>query len=379
MPLVLPRRSLNIDFVRDGQASGDNYATELSKLDGLLTFARASTATRFNATGVLETVASGQPRFDFDPVTLACKGLLIEEARTNLATRSEDLSHADWNLPGGVTRTANYATSPAGTNTATRIQGTASGWGADRNNITVVNGTTYTFSIWLKSNTGASQSVRLRNVAGAGTADIVVTTSWQRFTAVAVANSTTGWAGVIRDTADSTADILAWGAQLEAGAFATSYIPTTSAAVTRAADQVVASSLTPWLSTAEGTVAVDFTARKGAQEPLIVTLGAAAYLYLGDLNATQGNPNANGFGLAAAAYTYGDLAKWAVSYSTTGNRRAHSLNGSTVATSAGAPPTIDRLRLGSYTGSDNVLNGYIRRLVVLPYAVSDTLLKALTT
>lgn len=61
--------SLNLDFVTS------------NRLDPRITFTRASNATRFNKNGVIETVAANRPRFDYDPVTRECKGLLVEEAR----------------------------------------------------------------------------------------------------------------------------------------------------------------------------------------------------------------------------------------------------------------------------------------------------------
>jgi hypothetical protein len=61
-------------------------------LDPRVTFTRASTATRVNAAGLIEVVQYNIPRVDHDPITLAQKGLLIEEPRTNILTRSTDLT-----------------------------------------------------------------------------------------------------------------------------------------------------------------------------------------------------------------------------------------------------------------------------------------------
>ncbi len=57
------------------------------------------------------------PRFDFDPVTLAARGLLVEEQRTNLLTYSEQFDNAAW-VKSGTTVTANAAAAPNGTVTA---------------------------------------------------------------------------------------------------------------------------------------------------------------------------------------------------------------------------------------------------------------------
>jgi hypothetical protein len=69
-------------------------------LDSKITFTRNSTATRINSSGVLETVGANVPRFDYDPVTLEPKGLLIEEQRTNLLTSSENLISPWWSFSG---------------------------------------------------------------------------------------------------------------------------------------------------------------------------------------------------------------------------------------------------------------------------------------
>src|SRR4029077_13732912 len=65
-------------------------------LDPRLTFTRASTATYFSAAGTLQTAATNAARFDYDPVTHAALGLLIEEARTNVVLNSADANNASW-------------------------------------------------------------------------------------------------------------------------------------------------------------------------------------------------------------------------------------------------------------------------------------------
>src|SRR5580765_5882879 len=62
-------------------------------LDPRITFTRASTATYTDMSGTIQSVAVNAPRWDYDPVTLALRGLLIEEARTNLLLQSGDMSN----------------------------------------------------------------------------------------------------------------------------------------------------------------------------------------------------------------------------------------------------------------------------------------------
>ena len=161
-----------------GTPSLDLNFMEPGSLDPRITFTRGSTATYFDATGTMQTVSGNTPRWDYDPVTHALRGLLIEEARTNVLLNSATLGTQS------VTVTAQaYTLSFYGTGTITK-SGTAGG---------------------ALVGTGASQRVSQTFTPTAGTLTLTVTGS--------VLN-----------------------AQLEAGAFATSYIPTTAAAVTRAQD-----------------------------------------------------------------------------------------------------------------------------------------------
>lgn len=162
-------------------------------LDPRITFTRAGalgTATYFDVAGVMQTAATNIPRWDYDPVTHALKGLLIEEQRTNLLLNSATL------VTQSVTVTAQaYTLSFFGTGTITK-SGTATG-------------------------------------ALVGTAAFPVRVS-QTFTPTA---------GSLTLTVTGTVQ----SAQLEAGAFPTNYVPTTAAAATRALDSMTMSS-SPWLT-----------------------------------------------------------------------------------------------------------------------------------
>ena len=223
----------------DLQFATDKTLTARKGPTPVLTRANA-TATFIGSDGLIQTAAIDQARFDHDPDTLVCKGLLLEEQRTNLCLRSEEFNNAVWQ--GAVqtpTISTNFAVSPNGTQNAERLQ-----W-------TVVNGrlqqtfspsvlTNYTFSVWLKSNTGSNQIVELFLYFGVGGTNYgeakTVTPNWQRFTVTA--SSTVVAAGAVFQirSSQSTTDILAWGAQTEAGAYATSYIPTTTGSAIRSAD-----------------------------------------------------------------------------------------------------------------------------------------------
>jgi len=82
---------------------------------GLLTFTRASVATRVNSAGLIETVPADTVRLDHDPVTLAQKGLIIEESRTNTLMQSSNQSDASWIKTGvGIATSTNFPIFAAG-------------------------------------------------------------------------------------------------------------------------------------------------------------------------------------------------------------------------------------------------------------------------
>jgi hypothetical protein len=197
------------------------------------------------------------PRLDYSNGT--CPSLLVEPQRTNLARYSSSFDNAAWAkfvLGSGSTIpvvTANYAISPDGTQNADRLQCTlgSSGYSIIQQSY-LVSGT-HTGSIWVKSNTNANQNIYFR-VYG-NTTPFVVTPTWTRIDLTEVDGDylTIG----LRDSIGYTnysCDISIWGAQLEAGSYSTSYIPTTSASVTRNADQISKTGISSLIGQTEGTL-----------------------------------------------------------------------------------------------------------------------------
>ena len=114
--------------------AGTLYSVKPEDGVGDFDFTRATTATRVNSAGLIETVATGVPRLDYpfiDGVVQGCPSLLLEPARTNLVTYSEDFTK--WvNTGGETTDTANQAISPDGSNNATKLQEIDSSFGFHR-------------------------------------------------------------------------------------------------------------------------------------------------------------------------------------------------------------------------------------------------------
>ena len=246
---------------------------------------RSSTARTYIPT---TTAAVYGARFDHDPVTLASKGLLIEESRTNLALQSENHPSATWNKTGLTVASAGN-TDPAGAATSNLVSEDSS-VGLHRlfQSTTYVSGTSYSISVFLKY--AGRQFVALNHpvVAANGTSifDIQngtitlsgssVTSSitaypngWYRCVVNGVSSTTGGASHIIQGS--TTGGILTgsylglngaafyiYGSQVEAGAFPTSYIPTTTASVVRSADvcSITGSDFTGFTKLGEGTVVV---------------------------------------------------------------------------------------------------------------------------
>ena len=233
-----------------------------------VTFTRADStarATYIEASGYVKTVtAAGDPRFDYTGGV--AKGLLIEAAATNLVLRSNDFltTAGEWNTSGYTADFTSTSLPDGSTGNARRIV-MASGSGSFRSgSITVTASTEYTLSFWARNNGGSQARYRVWN-ASAGSSIVDYNLSGSNYVAsIGGANNTSStWvrisvtfttpAGctsifVYPSSSDSgTVDLFVWGAQLELGAQASSYISNAGSQLTRLADDAVIRS-TAWTS-----------------------------------------------------------------------------------------------------------------------------------
>jgi hypothetical protein len=365
-------------------------------LDPRITFTRASTATYFDATGTMQTATTNAPRFDYDPVTHVARGLLIEEARTNLWLQSADASNAAWQKANITVAapvvTANQAIAPDGTLTAARVTYPAVSAAGNMSELyqqVTVTAAVYTFSVWLKGNAGGEQ---LYLYASSGTnyeLRVTLTTAWQRFVFVTPALTAAGWFFCIgtdlRDVSQTSTPggtVFVWGAQLEQGAFATSYIPTTAAAVTRAAD-AASMPVGAWFNAAQGSLAADTDGPATAAAIAGFSDGSTANMFyfrqVGDVQTAVASVF-KGIGVSPwSAYPIGN--KIAGSYQS--GRLAGASNGGAVAVDAtlASGPFLwtTRLSLGcSPWALDSPINGHLRRVRFWPRVLSNSELQSVT-
>jgi hypothetical protein len=226
---------------------------------------RATTATRFNSAGLIESVASGIPRLDYytSGGTAGCPSLLIEPAATNLALHSRDLANAVWSGTT-VTRAKN----------AVGADGVASG--ATTITATAASGTV------LQASSHASQSrvfsAYIRRVTGTGAIQLTTNggTNWDTvtisslYTQVACAAQTVA-SGTVGIRLAVSGDVIEVDfTQGEVGPVATSPIPTTAGTGTRNADAInVTGAVSGCIGQTEGTMYLDFIFRR----PTITTQG----------------------------------------------------------------------------------------------------------
>jgi hypothetical protein len=346
--------------------------------------------------------AASTPRFNhvYNGSSWVSKGLLIEEQRTNIATYSEDFSNAAYGI-SGVTVLANQVAAPDGNATADKLTMTSSG--TFYQSPLYGSAGTQTGSVWLRADSTQTVMLRIANDSGgeSTTSTITVTTSWQRFSVARTfaANPTKIWFGIDQRSflggPNAAATIYGWGYQIELGAFPTSYIPTTTAAVTRSADvcQITGGDFSGFWNASEGSYAVEFDRladhNAGNTNRWTLSLTNGSTSYIDHFAATPGGGSYNDYsviystGSQQAAAFVTSLAGGVMAKSATGwkvNDFAASFNGGAVQTDSSVivPVGINRLDLGM-SGSNYFLCGHISRLRYYPTRLTNAKLQELST
>jgi hypothetical protein len=246
-------------FPSSGLAVGSTFAYEAQLETGDIATDYIATTTAAVSVGPV----SGLPRLDY--LNSTCPRLLLEPQRTNLAPYSEQLSQ--WSLTN-ATLTSNDAISPDGYQNADKIVTTSAGCDVKYANVSVSASTTYTASFWVKLTSGSGLQGRFYDNTNSTNIEYYTYDSqltigeWSRvtrtFTTPAGCTNIQVWYLANSSTSSVTAHF--WGFQLEAGAYATSYIPTLGTSVTRVADACYKTSASALIGQTEGTlfIEVDF-------------------------------------------------------------------------------------------------------------------------
>lgn len=328
VPVVLP--TLNLDFANS------------QELDPRITFSRGSSATFVNKNGLIETAPTNQPRFDYDPISGECRGLLIEEQRTNLVTNS---TSATFNGLNNISTTTDGSLAPDGSSanvyipniSVSIIHSTSNLCTINLDTIGIATGATYdvTFSGWVKDYnnsdlglyfingayltpfTNATYQTRIAKPKTGTWTSGNVGTGWAR-NYEKIIPYPNGWYRFIQSSrytrqsnqnsllfafqifnnrntqsyaGDGTSGIYIWGPQVESAVspsqapFETSYIPTSGSTVTRSPD--LARLQDPYFSQFfnkyEGSVFVNYNTNNPVDSGSVYNLQRSPTLfYIGD-------------------------------------------------------------------------------------------------
>ena len=343
------------------------YAAIPTNGNGDMTFTRTTTATRVNEAGLVELVPY------------------------NIFLRSQEFDNAIWTKGSGVSVTANTTIAPDGTLTADTLIGASSvDWGLSslrRQPAPLSSSTTYTLSMYVKSlgSTTFQTSIRNNNVGGQVTVSHSINSdTWTRVVQTYTTTPTQTLVGIIFGGTDG--DVAIWGVQLEAGAYPTSYIPTTNIAVQRDADAVSKTGISDLINSEEGVLFIEFKtlSETGTFRQFNLSKDSGNRIYItkrgdnGNLEFRMANPSGN-LNFSFAENTTNDFVKVAFRYGL--NDFAVFIDGvNKNVTSTGnvfASGTLNTLEFDSPLSQP--FFGKVKQLQVYKTALSDPQCQALTT
>jgi hypothetical protein len=396
------------------------WGAQLEQRSAVTAYTPTTTQPITNYIPVLQTAASGVARFDHNPTTFESLGLLIEEQRTNLLTYSEQFDNAAW-TKNQSSITANTIVAPDGTLTGDKlVENTANANHEVVSSVTITSSTTYTFSIYAKA---AERTVievaglglaaqgftpRFNLLTGAvtsapsGSSMTLVGNGWWRCIVVVTASNTNAPIYRLFDTVTNTptytgdgySGIYIWGADLEVGAFPTSYVKTEAAQVTRSADVAVmtGTNFSSWYRADEGTFYLDadmyevqstfFRYLLSVNTGSGVTDDLIGFIAPSNGNNVRGSVAAGGVSQAGlqTAITFNSMFKGGFAYKT--NDFAASFNGGTPLTDTSGIVTagVNRIYIAGASDNGGGVNSstHIRKVAYYPARLPNATLQAIT-
>jgi hypothetical protein len=372
--------------------AGNIYIQDAQLEQGLVATDYIETTTTSVSAGILEDM----PRLDYSGGA-SCPSLLLEPQRTNLIPQSEYFGA--WGAASAGTGsnpiiTSNYATSPDGNLNATRIQfnrgsGTTSG---DTSYITygLSAGTIdATLSVYLKTNDGSTKDVTLRLGAAIFDYNISVTPEWKRFTLSGSTSVDRMQILLYGNQNSQTADLSCFGAQVEAGSYPTSYIPTYGTSQTRSTERQIGIASLP------ADIADTSLAHTGFIEIKANEIASGGFQVFGFDDGSYSNyiklyasntqksfrllALASGSGSASTGFSPdGGYSKFAWSYDGAGIVKIF-INGSLITTASITFPTMSAFGFGERSYSTNYTSVSTKQVLLFPTALTDSECIALTT
>jgi hypothetical protein len=386
--------SLDLQFATDKTLTARKGPTPV--------FTRASTATFVGSNGLIQSAAINSPRFDHTSAGV-CLGLLIEESRTNLYTRSEEFETVSWTKTRSSI-TANATTAPDGTLTADKFveDTTASNTHTLSSSVTPP-ATAHTLSVFAKKGERTWIVLRLGaantffnlddGTIAAGSVNSPTITAfgngWYRCSVtssggtqgqfwLATNSTTTSYTG------DGTSGLFLWGAQLEAGSFPTSYIPTVAASAVRSADvcSITGSAFTGFWNPSEGTLFASGVTRgypvmasSGVNSNQIAIFRNSSPLYMRFDVASGGAYTAQ---IISATIADGSFNKTAGSYAANDARAAFNGTLGTADITVTVPSNLTTLNIGSQSLGSSPHNGHIAAIRYFKKRLSNAKLASFT-
>ena len=372
---------VSIVVTPNGYKAGELYAVIPSDGAADMDVTRATDATRVDENGLIEDVLSNVPRIDYTGG--GCPHILAEPQRTNLLPYSEDFT--SWTTTGSAAVTPNTTISPDGTQNADTLNLLA---GSYFYKVLTTGAGTFTLSCYVKVASGTldfkMQSFGADGAISSGV--FTATTNWQRFEFTTTITANSGFYP-IQVSGLVGGDFQIWGAQVEEGSYATSYIPTSGSTVTRNQDIFSRDGIGSLINSTEGVLFVEMAAfsNDGTNRTIALSDGTGnnlVRLYFSNSSnrivsqvkvggSTQVTFDITGitvidFNKVALKYKENDFSIWI-----NGVERGTDTSGTT-------PTSMNRLALDNGSGSENLF-GKVKQLQVYTTALTDTQLAALTS
>lgn len=413
-----------LDASNSGTYTGDGtsgiyvWGAQLEQRSAATAYTATTTQPITRYQPALMTAHSGVARFDHNPVTGESLGLLLEEQRANFLTYSQDFSNAAWTKY--VLSLGPSSIGPSGIAIAKLTPSAASAEHYINYQLSVTGNTAYTLSCYAK--VGELSRVALRTVFSNGSMDSVsrfaltdgTFAKHENHSSASIVHVGNGWYrisitfttpasipsdflvriqpladdGNVTFTGNGYTGIFAGDPQFEAGAFTTSYIPTTTAQATRGADtsSMTGANFSSWYRQDEGTWVVTnrYEGTSAHNSSNRGVLGVSS-------SSTEGYLVYNGQGEANRVYAVtrgntiqiGSLASWSgyitVALALKYNDYAMSINGASSVSAALPIPFADKVVIGgTWSPGGGVLNGHIRRIAYYPTRMTNAQLQALS-